>query len=155
MLVATVGHSILRPVNPASRSITLICQRHSLLHNTPCLHSHVSSIRKFHATDFFSATHRYATRRVYRPGKPLGPWERFSRRFNTIPKNYLIFGILGINGVIFAAWSYVQIFQVRLIAAPFTSPPISSLRMLERVSLAYPSHRAVHSPVNHRQAPGG
>jgi len=39
--------------------------------------------------------------------------ERLGRRFNAIPANYIIFGVLGINGVVFAAWSYVQMFQVR------------------------------------------
>ncbi|KAI0301799.1 hypothetical protein B0F90DRAFT_1816700 [Multifurca ochricompacta] len=41
----------------------------------------------------------------------LGPFQRFSRRFNNLPSNYLLFGILGINGIIFAAWSYVQVFH--------------------------------------------
>ncbi|KAI0254298.1 hypothetical protein BJV78DRAFT_1152427 [Lactifluus subvellereus] len=42
---------------------------------------------------------------------PGGPWQRLVQRFNSIPPNYLLFGILGVNGAVFAAWSYVQMFQ--------------------------------------------
>ncbi|KAF8271790.1 hypothetical protein EI94DRAFT_1720027 [Lactarius quietus] len=41
----------------------------------------------------------------------VGPFQRFRRRFDNIPSDYLIFGILGVNGAVFAAWSYVQMFQ--------------------------------------------
>jgi hypothetical protein len=54
---------------------------------------------------------RHAPRR---PWQPAGPYQRFRRRFDNLPSNYLLYGILGINGAVFAAWSYVQMFQVRL-----------------------------------------
>jgi len=45
------------------------------------------------------------------PWQPVGPFQRFRRRFDNIPPDYFLFGILGINGAVFAAWSYVQMFQ--------------------------------------------
>lgn len=102
MFTVTIWHRVLRPANPVFPNNARILQRHSL-HNT--------SVYKFRATDFFSATHRTVSRRDW---QPPGPWQRLSRRFNKIPANYILFGVLGINGVVFAAWSYVQIFQVRL-----------------------------------------
>ncbi|KAF8485020.1 hypothetical protein DFH94DRAFT_717713 [Russula ochroleuca] len=107
MLIRIASHAILRPAMPAFRSSsTHIFLRHALYN------SRVSPVHKFHATSFLSATHRAAshTRRDWRPP---GTFQRVTRRFNTIPPNYIIFGILGINGVVFAAWSYVQLFQGR------------------------------------------
>ncbi|KAH9062084.1 rhomboid-domain-containing protein [Lactarius vividus] len=73
---------------------------------------HASPFQKFHATDLFGATHRDALRHAPRGHwRPVGPFQRFRRRFDTIPPDYIIFGILGINGAVFAAWSYVQMFQ--------------------------------------------
>jgi hypothetical protein len=123
MLIATAWHSVLRPENPASRSIARICQRNAPLRHTPLLHSRVSPVQKFHATEFLSATHRSATRRVRRDRKPPGPLKRLGRRFNAIPANYIIFGVLGINGVVFAAWSYVQMFQVCFLCSPLRPFP--------------------------------
>ena len=88
-------------------------KRHTL-HSTSVSRLRASPLQKFHVTDFFSATHRDAMRRdPRRHWQLVGPFQRFRRRFDNIPSNYLLFGILGINGAVFAAWSYVQLFQVR------------------------------------------
>ncbi|KAI9510432.1 rhomboid-domain-containing protein [Russula earlei] len=111
MLIATARHTVLRlrsanPI-PASRISALssprISQRYAL-HNTARLCSRVSPVHKFHATELLGATHRSTARHAHRDRK-------LSQRFNDIPKNYILYGILGINGVIFAAWTYVQMFQ--------------------------------------------
>jgi hypothetical protein len=98
------SHTILRPVTPGSTRIFL---RYGLLNNNSLLRSRVSPVHKFHSNTFLNATHRTTSH-----WRPLGPFQRFTRRLNAIPPNYIIFGILGINGVVFAAWSYVQLFQV-------------------------------------------
>ncbi|KAH9007083.1 rhomboid-domain-containing protein [Lactarius hatsudake] len=89
------------------------------LHSTSLLRSRVSPFQKFHATDLFSATHRDALRHApRRHWRPVGPFQRFRRRFDNTPPVYIIFGILGINGAVFAAWSYVQMFQGTLYRPP-------------------------------------
>ena len=96
----------------SSRSIynnAWILKRHAL-HTTPVSRLRASPFQKFHATNLFSATHRDAMRRA--PWRPAGPFQRFRRRFDNVPSDFLLYGILGINGAVFAAWSYVKIFQV-------------------------------------------
>ncbi|KAH9045669.1 hypothetical protein EDB85DRAFT_2284507 [Lactarius pseudohatsudake] len=94
------------------------------LHSTSVSRSRASPFQKFHATDLFSATHRDALRHApRRHWPPVGPFQRFRRRFDNTPPDYIIFGILGINGAVFAAWSYVQMFQVR---RPSPPPPRTS-----------------------------
>jgi hypothetical protein len=144
MLIPTAWHSVLRPAYLACRSTTRIFPRNAQLHNTPSLRWRVSSVQNFHATDLLSATHRSAARRVRRDWKPPGPFKRLGRRLNAIPANYIIFGVLGINGVVFVAWSYAQMFQVRALVrhdAIRPSFPLSS-------NLRTPEHgsRVPHSP---------
>jgi hypothetical protein len=133
MLVATAWYSVLRPVNPASRTITRIFQRHALPrapHNTPAPRSRALRVQRFHTTDFLGATHRSAPRHAHRDWKPPGPLRTLTRRFNAIPSNYILFGVLGINGVVFAAWSYVLMFQVR---CPFRHSPSQAFEPLDRL----------------------
>ena len=106
---------ILRPATPASPRIFL---RYAFYSNNSLLRSRFSPVHKFHSNSFLSATHRGAPH-AHRDWRPPGPFQRFSRRFNRIPSSYIIFGILGINGVVFAAWSYVRLFQV---TSPTTRP---------------------------------
>ena len=101
---------------PAFYSSTRIILRHAL-HNNSLLRLPVAPVHKFHATSFLGATHRTSPH-ARRDWRPPGPFQRLIRRFNVIPRSYIIFGILGINGVVFAAWSYVQLFQVRLPLVP-------------------------------------
>ena len=153
MLIATAWHSVVRP---ASRSITRIFPRHAL-HNTTPLRWRGTPVQPFHATDFLSATHRSAPRRVRRDwdwkrsgGGGGGPFNfrRPGRQFNAIPANYILFGVLGINGVVFAAWTYVQMFQVR---SPFDLPrppppfPSSSLRTRSRTGSRLTCTRPPHA----------
>lgn len=159
MLIATAWHSVVRPANPASRDIArTIFSRHAL-HNTPPLRWRDTPAQQFHATDFLSAAHRSAPRRVRRVwdwkrsgsgsgGGGGGPF-KFGRQFNAIPANYILFGVLGINGVIFAAWTYVQMFQVRppLIghAAPPPPYPIKPSGALENRSQQAHLHLSPHA----------
>lgn len=109
MLIPAASRTILRPVTPASTRIFL---KYGLYNNNnSLLRSRVSPVHKFHSNSFLNATHR-TTPHAHRDWRPPGPFQRFTRRLNAIPPNYILFGILGINGVVFAAWSYVQLFQV-------------------------------------------
>lgn len=113
MLIPSASQSILRTATllPALHSSsTRICLRHALHNNSLLLRSRVSPVHKFHTTSFPSATHTH----IRRDWRPPGRFQRYIRRFNSIPRYYIIFGILGINGVVFAAWTYVQMFHVRL-----------------------------------------
>ncbi|KAF8505516.1 hypothetical protein F5888DRAFT_1604493 [Russula emetica] len=104
---------ILRPATPALRSSsTRISLRYALHNNSFLLRSRAVPVHKFHATSFPSATHRTGTTHTQRDWRPPGRLRRFIRRFNSIPQNYILFGILGINGVVFAAWTYVQMYGV-------------------------------------------
>jgi len=122
MLIATAWHSAVRPANSASRTIiTRIFPRHAALHNTPPLRWRGTPVQQFHATDLLSATHKSAPRRVRRDlGSGGGPFNfrRPGRRFDAIPANYILFGVLGINGVVFAAWTFVLMFQGTLQPPP-------------------------------------
>jgi hypothetical protein len=114
---ATTALALMSILLRSSRSIhnnARFFKRHTL-HNTSVSHLRISSYQKFRATDFLNATFRDAMRHSpRRPWQPAGPYQRFRRRFDNLPSNYLLYGILGINGAVFAAWSYVQMFQVRL-----------------------------------------
>lgn len=108
MFISTSWRTLLRSANS---SHSWFLKRHTL-HSTSVSRLRASSFQKFHATDLFSATHKDAMRHAPRRRRqPLGPFQTFRRRFDSIPPYYLMFGILGINGAVFAAWSYVQIFQ--------------------------------------------
>lgn len=114
MLIPSVSHSVLRSATPALRSASTGTSLIYALHNKSfLLRSRASPVHKFHATNFPSATHRTTTH-THRDWRPPGRFRRFIRRFNFIPPTYIILGILGINGVVFAAWTYVQMFRVRL-----------------------------------------
>ncbi|KAN0127052.1 hypothetical protein V8E52_000692 [Russula decolorans] len=104
LIPPSASHSILRPAIPALRgsSSTRIYLRYALHNNFFLPRSRASPVHKFHATSFPSATHRTTTH-IRRDWRPPG-W------FNSIPRHYIIFGILGINGAVFAAWSYVRMF---------------------------------------------
>lgn len=115
MLIQPASH-FLRPTMTAFRSSssTYIFLRHALHNNNNVLlRSRVSPVHKFHATSFPSATHR-TTPHARRDWRLPGTSQRLIRRLNAIPPKFILIGILGINGVVFAAWSYVQLFQVRL-----------------------------------------
>jgi hypothetical protein len=114
LIPPSASHSILRPAIPALRgsSSTRIYLRYALHNNFFLPRSRASPVHKFHATSFPSATHRTTTH-IRRDWRPPG-W------FNSIPRHYIIFGILGINGAVFAAWSYVRMFYVSLPFVPTT-----------------------------------
>ncbi|KAH9963176.1 hypothetical protein BC827DRAFT_1129057 [Russula dissimulans] len=94
----------LRLANPFPLSAPIFqSQRYALLHNTARLRSRASPVRKFYQSDFLSATHSGAARYARTDQKPPGS---LRRSFDNIPPNYIVLGILGLNGVVFAAWSY-------------------------------------------------
>ena len=128
MYISTSWRALLRSPN-SSHSIynnARIFKTHTL-HSTPVSRLRASPFQKFHATDLFSATHRDAMRHApRRHWQPVGRFQRFRRRFDNLSPDYLLFGILGINGAVFAAWSYVQVFQV--------CPPFPPRRRSSRVA---------------------
>ena len=115
------------------RSINARVFKRHTLHSTLVSRLRVSPFQKFHATDLFNATHRDAMRRAPRP---VGQYQKFRRRFDNLSSNYLLYGILGINGAVFATWSYVQMFQVRSL---FPLCPLSSRSALQSMSYRPPS----------------
>ena len=124
LIPSSASHCILRPATLALRSgsSTRISLIYALHNNSFILRSRAPPVHKFHATSFPSATHRTTThiRRNWRqPG-----W------FDYIPRNYIIFGILGINGVVFATWSYVQMYRVRLPFARFCNSSVECSQKL-------------------------
>ena len=129
MFIPYASHTILRPAIPALRSSSTRISLRYVLHNSSFLlrSSRASPVHKFHATSFPSATHRTNTRDS-RDWRPPGRFRRFIRRLNFIPQSFIIFGILGINGVVFAAWSYVQMFHVRLPFVPTTRSQTHSVQ---------------------------
>ncbi|KAI0285032.1 hypothetical protein BGY98DRAFT_946761 [Russula aff. rugulosa BPL654] len=111
MLIPSASHSILRPATPALRSSsTRLSLRYALHNNSFILRSRASPVHKFHTTNFPSATHR-TTPHTHRDWRPPGRFRSFIRQFNSIPQSFIVLGILGINGVVFAAWSYVEMFR--------------------------------------------
>ena len=114
MHMSTLWRTLLRSTD-SSHSIynnAWILKRHTL-HTSSVSRLRAFPCQKFHATDFFSAYRDALRRAPRRHWQPVGPFQRFRRRFDNIPSDYLLFGILGINGAVFAAWSYVQMYQVR------------------------------------------
>jgi hypothetical protein len=56
---------------------------------------------------------------------PSGPFQRLRQKLDSIPPNYLLYTIIGLNGIVFAAWSYVQMPQVRsLLPRPLPGFPL-------------------------------
>ncbi|KAH9978049.1 hypothetical protein BGW80DRAFT_1166250 [Lactifluus volemus] len=45
---------------------------------------------------------------------PSGPFQRLRQKLDGIPPNYLLYSILGLNGIVFAAWSYNMAYTKRL-----------------------------------------
>ncbi|KAH9958234.1 hypothetical protein BC827DRAFT_1156918 [Russula dissimulans] len=77
-------------------------EKYALLHNTARLHSRASPVPKFYPSNFLSAAQH-----ARRDQKPPGLLRRWSD--NILP-NYIVLGILGPNGIVFATWLYVQLF---------------------------------------------
>ncbi|KAH9853736.1 hypothetical protein C2E23DRAFT_727964 [Lenzites betulinus] len=68
------------------------------------------SVWHFLSSRLAQATHRSGISRGAPPGGgygggPHGPWQRFRARINAIPSNYIFWGIIGLNGVVFATWN--------------------------------------------------
>ncbi|KAH9894294.1 rhomboid-domain-containing protein [Cubamyces lactineus] len=68
------------------------------------------SVWQFVASSMFRATHRSGISRGRSGwsgggGGPQGPWQRLRARINAIPTKYVFWGILGLNGLVFASWN--------------------------------------------------
>ncbi|PIL36792.1 hypothetical protein GSI_00482 [Ganoderma sinense ZZ0214-1] len=69
------------------------------------------SIFKFVARSIARATHRSGINRGSSGGYggynrgPNGPWQRLRNRLNAIPNNVIFWGIMGLNGLVFASWN--------------------------------------------------
>ncbi|KAI0650046.1 hypothetical protein C8Q79DRAFT_363814 [Trametes meyenii] len=67
-----------------------------------------SPVWQFLSSRISQATHRSGISRGRVSGGygggPQGPWQRFRARINAIPSDYIFWGIIGLNGVVFASW---------------------------------------------------
>ncbi|OJT13556.1 hypothetical protein TRAPUB_9910 [Trametes pubescens] len=67
------------------------------------------SILQFLSSRLAQATHRSVIRGGRAGGSygggPQGPWQRLRARINAIPSNYIFWGIIGLNGLVFASWN--------------------------------------------------
>ncbi|KAI0829477.1 hypothetical protein BC628DRAFT_1315061 [Trametes gibbosa] len=93
---------------PTSNSLFAARAIHALRVPPPALRE--QSVWHFLSSRIAQATHRSGIRR----GAPLGggyggggggPWQRFRARINSIPNNYIFWGIIGLNGAVFATWN--------------------------------------------------
>ncbi len=71
------------------------------------------SILQFLSSRLAQATHRSVIRGGRAGGSygggPQGPWQRLRARINAIPSNYIFWGIIGLNGLVFASWNLAWI----------------------------------------------
>ncbi|KAI0721848.1 hypothetical protein C8T65DRAFT_704928 [Cerioporus squamosus] len=76
------------------------------------------SIWKFVSSKVSAATHRSGISRGSSGGYGYGggggggsqgPWQRFRDRINAIPNNAIFWGIMGLNGLVFASWNLAWI----------------------------------------------
>ncbi|RDX53167.1 hypothetical protein OH76DRAFT_1376444 [Lentinus brumalis] len=74
------------------------------------------SIRQFVSSKVSAATHRDGISRRSSGGYSYGggggsrgPWQRFRDRIDAIPNNVLFWGIMGLNGLVFASWNLAWI----------------------------------------------
>ena len=75
-----------------------------------------SSVLQFLSNKVWQATHRSRispvaqssrSRNPFRPPRPpRGPWQQFKDRIEAIPSNVIFWGILVLNGLVFAAWRF-------------------------------------------------
>ncbi|KAI0637835.1 hypothetical protein C8Q77DRAFT_1166074 [Trametes polyzona] len=75
---------------------------------TPSSELRQQSVWHFLSSRISQATHRSGISRGRSGGGygggPQGPWQRLRARINAIPSNYIFWGIIGLNGVVFATW---------------------------------------------------
>ncbi|KAI0334734.1 rhomboid-domain-containing protein [Cubamyces sp. BRFM 1775] len=72
------------------------------------------SVWHFVASPSFRATHRTSISKGWSRGGgggggPQGPWQRLRARINAIPSKYIFWGIIGLNGLVFASWNLAWI----------------------------------------------
>lgn len=80
----------------------------------------ISSILQFVSNKVRNATHRSRVSRTppgsrqslqRGPGRPQGGggWQNFRERLDALPTGVILWGVLGINGAVFAAWQYTYL----------------------------------------------
>ncbi|KAI0370250.1 hypothetical protein BV20DRAFT_944427 [Pilatotrama ljubarskyi] len=71
------------------------------------------SVWRFVASKIAQATHRSGVVRGAsgggHGGGPQGPFQRLRARINAIPSSYIFWGIIGLNGLVFASWHLAYI----------------------------------------------
>ncbi|KAI0751388.1 hypothetical protein C8Q80DRAFT_1309134 [Daedaleopsis nitida] len=78
---------------------------------TPPSATSEQSIWRFVSSKVANATHRSGIGRTSRGGGyqggggSQGPWQSFRDRINSIPHNYIFWGIIGLNGAVYAVWN--------------------------------------------------
>ena len=76
------------------------------------------SILQFISSRTWSATHRSGSassraRNPFQPPRPRSFWQRFRDAVNAIPYKVVFWGVLVINGVVYASWNYAYAAYVR------------------------------------------
>lgn len=75
------------------------------------------SVLQFLSSRLAQATHRSGIRGGRAGGGygggPQGPWQRLRARINAIPSNYIFWGIIGLNGLVFVSWNLAWAKYVR------------------------------------------
>ncbi|KAI1792888.1 rhomboid-domain-containing protein [Ganoderma leucocontextum] len=98
-LCASARHSTLGAAGALRQPLTLL--------PTPQL-SQEQPIFKFVADRISRATHRSGINGGYGGynSGPNGPWQRLRNRINAIPGGVIFWGIIGLNGLVFASWNF-------------------------------------------------
>lgn len=86
---------------------------------------------KFVADRIAHATHRSGINRSRGSGGgygghnsgPNGPWQRLRNHINAIPGGVVFWGIIGLNGLVFASWNFAWAKYVSLDARAMSIPP--------------------------------
>ncbi len=142
-LCASARHSTLGAAGTLRQPLTLL--------RTPPV-SQDQSIFKFVADRIARATHRSGINRSSGGGgygggynnDPNGPWQRLRNRINAIPGGVIFWGIIGLNGLVFASWNFAWAKYVSLDAMPPSIPPPFWLMRLGGLTAKYGRPVVVH-----------
>lgn len=102
----------------------------------------ISSILQFVSNKVRNATHRSRVSRTppgsrqslqRGPGRPQGGggWQNFRERLDALPTGVILWGVLGINGAVFAAWQYTYLKAVCFLVGPIVSAMLMMVRASE------------------------
>ena len=90
---------------------------------------------RWYATPLYSLFLRYIKARMWRPPPPpprfnslVRSESRFKRWFDRIPSDFIVYGILALNGVVYLAWQHAEFLFVSLV---FSYLHISNSMLIE------------------------